>query len=75
MASFAGTHDRGALVRLHLLMGIDKKVIEFVYANEAEARVFHICEGVQRDRQGSGENEHVYPATRFGGGHAKSSKQ
>src|SRR5215468_12473111 len=64
-----------AVLRLHLMVSIDKKMIEVLNANKAEPRIFHICERVKRDRQRRGKNEHVNPAARFGSGHAKSSKQ
>src|SRR5262245_20553051 len=63
-----------AVLRLHLLVSIDKKMIEILNANESEPRIFHVCERVKRDRQRRGKNDHVNPAARFGSGHTKSSK-
>src|SRR5262245_55402433 len=63
-----------AVLRLHLLVSIDKKVIEILNMNKSEPRVFHVCERVKRDRQRRGKNDHVNPAARFGSGHTKSSK-
>ena len=62
------------VLRLHLMVSIDKKMIEILNANKSEPRIFHVCERVKRDRQRRGKNEHVNPAARFGGGHTKSSK-
>src|SRR5262249_16809723 len=64
-----------AVLRLHLLVSIDKKMIEILNANKSEPRIFHVCEHVKRDRQRRGTNDHVNPAARFGSGHAKSRKQ
>src|SRR5262245_50209384 len=63
-----------AVLRLHLIVSIDKKMIEILNANESEPRILHVCERVKRDRQRSGKTEHVNPAARFGSGHTKSSK-
>src|SRR5215475_15984034 len=64
-----------AVLRLHLMVSIDKKMIEILNANKSEPRIFHVCERVKRDRQRRGKNDHVNPAARFGSGHAKSSEQ
>jgi hypothetical protein len=72
--SFTVTDGPHAVLRLHLLMSINKKMIEILNANESEPRIFHVCKGVKRHRQGRGKNKHVNPAARFGGGHTKASK-
>jgi hypothetical protein len=63
-----------AVLRLHLLVSIDKKMIEILNANESETRVFHVGERVKGDGQSRGKNEHVDPAARFGSGHTEASK-
>jgi hypothetical protein len=63
-----------AVLRLHLLVSIDKKMIEILNANESEPRVFHVGERVKGDGQSRGKNEHVNPAARFGSGHTEASK-
>jgi hypothetical protein len=45
-----GTVGSHAVLRLHLLMSIDQKVVEILNANESEPRIFHVCERVKGDR-------------------------
>src|SRR5215813_2125883 len=63
-----------AVLRLHLMVSLDKKRIEILNANKSEPRIFHVCERVKRDRQRRGKNDLVNPAARFGSGHSKSGK-
>jgi len=72
--SLAVTNACQVVLRLHLLVSIDKKMIEFVNANESEPRIFHVGKSVKGDGQSRGKNEHVNPAARFGSGHTEASK-
>ena len=39
-----------AVLRLHLLVSVDKEVVEIVNANKPKPRIFHVCQSVERDR-------------------------
>src|SRR5262249_46737769 len=73
--SLAVTNACQVVLRLHLLVSIDKKMIEIINANESEPRIFHVCKSVKGDSQSHGKKEHVNPAARFGSGHTEASKQ
>ena len=55
----SGAKGSPAIPRLHLLVSIDKKVIEILDANQAEPRIFHVRNSVECNRQGGGENQHM----------------
>ena len=57
------------------MVSIDKKMIEILDANQAEPRIFHVRNGVERNRQGGGENQHMNPASRRGRRHAEAGEQ
>ena len=70
-----GTNRPDAIPRLHLLVSIDKKMIEILDANEAEPRILHVRNRVEGNRESGGENQHMDPASRRGGRHAESGEQ
>ena len=45
--SSCGTNDSHAVTRLHLLVSINKKVIEILNANQAEPRILHVRNSVE----------------------------
>ena len=55
----SGANGSPVIPRLHLLVSIDEKVIEILDANQAEPRILHVRNGVERNRQGGGKNQHV----------------
>jgi hypothetical protein len=66
-----GTNRPDAIPRLHLLVSIDKKMIEILDANEAEPRILHVRNRVEGNRESGGENQHMDPTSRGGGRHAE----
>ena len=66
-----GANGCHAIPRLHLLVSIDKKMIEILDANEAEPRILHVRNRVEGNRESGGENQHMDPASRRGGRHAE----
>jgi hypothetical protein len=60
---------------LHLLVSIDKKMIESLDANQAEPRILHVRNSVERNCEGGGENQHMNPASRCSRRHAEAGKQ
>jgi hypothetical protein len=59
----------------HLIVGIFEKMIESLNANETEPWIFHIGHDVERDRQGSRKEHHVYPAMPCARGHTEPGEQ
>ena len=71
----SGANGSPVIPRLHLLVSIDEKVIEILDANQAEPRILHVRNGVERNRQGGGKNQHVNPASRRSRRHAEAGEQ
>ena len=73
--SSRGTNRPDAIPRLHLLVSIDKKMIEILDANEAEPRILHVRHSVEGNRESGGEDQHMDPASRCSRRHAESGEQ
>jgi hypothetical protein len=59
---FSGFQVDGPGWSSHLLVSLDEKMIEIFDPNQAEPWIFHVCDSVERLRQGSCKNHHVNPA-------------
>src|SRR5215510_9443666 len=59
----------------HLLVNVEKEMIEAFDAYQAEPRKFHVRDYVEGDRQSARENHHMHPAACFCRGHSEASKQ
>ena len=46
----SGSNGSDAVPRLHLLVSIDKKVVEILDANQAEPRILHVRNSVECNR-------------------------
>ncbi len=58
----------------HLVVQVDKKVIEVLDADKAKPRKFHVSYHVEGNGQSSGESHHVDPAVRCGRRQGKASQ-
>ena len=60
---------------LHLLVSVSQEMVKTFYPDEAEARIFHVGDDVERDGQSSRKQKHMYPAFGAARGHAKAGEE
>src|SRR5690242_11124014 len=71
----AVTYGSHAVLRLHLFVSINEKMIEIFDTNKAESRILHVCESIECDSQRPSKNQHVNPTARLRSRHAEARKQ
>jgi hypothetical protein len=74
--SHASVQRRGeGASSLHLLVCVSQEMVERFYPDQAEARIFHVGDDVERDGQSSRKQKHMYPALCATRGHAKAGEE